>query len=81
MIPELNGTRENVFYDKNIGFRLFLNREYEDYPLHWHTAAEIIMPLENTYTVIVDETQLNLQPFDIIYLPPGELHELHARLD
>lgn len=78
MIEILNGTRETVSYDENLGVRLFLNDEAEDYPVHWHTAVEVIMPLVNCYTVVVNETKYVLNPGDIIILPSGELHQLFA---
>lgn len=78
MIEILNGIRETVSYHDNLGVRLFLNQEAEDYPVHWHTAVEIIMPLVNHYTVVVNETKYLLQPDDIIILPSGELHQLFA---
>ena len=48
MQPELNGIFEKVNFTGDSFIRLYQNREYEDYPVHWHTAAEIIMPIENT---------------------------------
>jgi AraC-type DNA-binding domain-containing proteins len=78
MIPILNGAKETVSYGEHIGMRLYLNKEVENYPIHWHTAVEVIMPLENIYTVIVDETKHVLYPNDILVLPPGELHEIFA---
>jgi AraC-like DNA-binding protein len=74
----LNGTKETVSYPGNFGIRLYLNHEAENYPVHWHTAAEIIMPLDNTYTVIVDGASYVLHPGAILVLPPGELHEIIA---
>ena len=78
MIESLNGTRETVFYEKNIGMRLYRNVEDESYPIHWHTATEIIMPVVNHYTVEVGGKRYHLNPYDIIVLPSGELHELFA---
>lgn len=78
MIEGLQGTRETVSYHDNFGFRLFINKEAEDYPLHWHTAVEIIMPLDNFYTVLVNERKYELGPEDIIILPSGELHQVFA---
>ncbi|WP_168119620.1 helix-turn-helix domain-containing protein [Paenibacillus sp. HB172176] len=78
MIEILNGTKETVSYHHHFGIRLYLNVQVEDYPVHWHTAAEIIMPLENIYTVTVNDTAYVLQPGDILVLPPGELHEIIA---
>lgn len=78
MIEILNGTRETVSYDKNIGIRLYRNVESEDYPIHWHTATEVIMPINNIYTVVINNEKHILNPGDIILLPSGELHELFS---
>lgn len=78
MIEILNGTKETVSYHEHFGIRLYLNREAEDYPVHWHTAAEIIMPLENIYTAVVDDTTYVLEPGHMLVLPSGELHQLFA---
>lgn len=78
MIEILNGTRETVSFSENIGMRLYLNQEAEDYPIHWHTAAEIIMPIENGYKVVVNDIIYELNQGDIIVLPSGELHQLYA---
>lgn len=78
MIPALDGIRETVAFRDGFGIRLYLNSENESYPLHWHTAAEVIMPLDNIYTVNVDDRMHVLSPGDILIIPPGELHELVA---
>ncbi len=78
MQPELNGVFEKVNFTNNSSIRLHINREYEDYPIHWHSATEIIMPIENTYSVTMNKTQYSLKEGDILIIPPGELHELYA---
>ncbi|MGN6714565.1 AraC family transcriptional regulator [Anaerocolumna jejuensis] len=78
MIEKLTGTRETVFHPDNLRVRLYMNVEYEDYPIHWHTDTEIIMPVNNIYTVIIDKKKYVLNPFDIIMIPSGEIHELYA---
>ncbi|MEF2967345.1 AraC family transcriptional regulator [Paenibacillus sp. M1] len=78
MIEILDGAKETVSFREHFGIRLYLNKETEDYPVHWHTAAEIIMPLENIYTAVVDDTKYVLDPGDILVIPSGELHQLFA---
>ncbi len=78
MIETLNGAKETVSYREHFGIRIYLNKEVEDYPIHWHTAAEIIMPIENIYTVIIDGMKHVLHPGDILVIPSGELHQLFA---
>lgn len=76
MIEILNGTHETVNYDSYHGIRLYHNTKFEDYPLHWHTALEIIMPIKNKYTVIIDDEPHTFGEGDIWIIPPGTLHEL-----
>ncbi|MGN1084780.1 MAG: helix-turn-helix domain-containing protein [Lachnospiraceae bacterium] len=75
----ITGTYEKVNYtqDDSSTF-LWINREYADFPLHWHSTAEIIMPLENGYSVTMNKTTYQLKEKDILIIPPGELHELTA---
>ncbi len=78
MIEEINGIREVVNYNDNLKLKIYLNKENEDYPIHWHTATEVIMPLENTYTASINETKYVLAPYDILVIPPGEIHSIQA---
>ena len=55
MIEILEGTHETVRYGNNSGVKMYHNTDYEDYPEHWHTSIEIIMPLAEDYTVTVGE--------------------------
>ena len=58
--------------------RLYQNREADDYPPHWHSAIEMIMPVENTYTLLVGETAYPLAPGEIFIVPAGVVHEIFA---
>ncbi len=78
MIEILNGIHETVDYHGDFKIRIFQNKECEDYPLHWHTDAEIIMPIENSYKVAVDEKTYELDARDMIIIPSGELHRMYA---
>ncbi|MGB8450831.1 MAG: helix-turn-helix domain-containing protein [Anaerocolumna sp.] len=78
MIEILDGVHEIVDYHGDFKIRIYPNREYEDYPQHWHTDTEIIMPVENNYKVIINGMTYNLDTEDIIIIPPGELHQLYA---
>ncbi|MCQ2422910.1 MAG: AraC family transcriptional regulator [Lachnospiraceae bacterium] len=78
MARELDGTFEKVAYEDNNLVLMYINRQSEDYNTHWHTAAEIIMPLENGYQVSINNKQYDLREHDILFIPPGELHALIA---
>lgn len=76
MIEILNGIQETVRYDSYSGIRLYHNKVAEDYPLHWHTAVEIIMPIHNIYTIVIDGISHTIDEGDIWITPPGTLHQL-----
>lgn len=78
MIEILNGIHETVSFSHNSGIRLYYNEQAEDYPIHWHTAIEIILPLENTYLAKVNDLSFTLEEGDILFIFSGELHSLFA---
>lgn len=78
MIQHLNGEYETVEYGSNGFIMLYDNVEYEDYPMHWHNAIEIIMPLINSFTVTAGGQTYSLKERDVIIIPPGELHSMRA---
>jgi AraC-like DNA-binding protein len=77
----LDGIYEKVDYQNNSSILLHNNKEVDNYSPHWHTAVEIIMPINNFYTVEIGRTTYLLQEGDILIIPPGELHELIAPKD
>lgn len=78
MIEILEGTHETINYGNPLGLRLFHNVDYEDYPEHWHTAIEIIMPISEGYNVIIGSKKYCLKEGDILIINPGVLHGLEA---
>jgi len=78
MIEHLQGIHETVYYKANTNIRLHDNTVLEDYPAHWHTPLEIIMPIVGDYTVTVGNTVHKLNVSDIMFICPGVIHELKA---
>lgn len=78
MIEMLNGLRETIFCRDIEGIKVYHNDEYEDYPMHWHMALEIIMPIKNIYTLIINGNKIVVNEGDFLIIPPGELHEIIA---
>lgn len=78
MIESLNGIFKTINYKQSTSIKLYDNDEYEDYPAHWHTNPEIIMPTENIYTVECYNQIITLQEGDIILICPGCIHTLYA---
>lgn len=78
MIESLNGIFETINYKQSTSIKLYDNDEYEDYPAHWHTNPEIIMPTENIYTVECYNQIITLREGDIVLICPGCIHTLYA---
>ncbi len=73
----IDGTHEKTHSsDDNSATVLWINQEPGYFSLHWHSTLEIVMPLENTCSVSMNQTVQELQEGDILVIPPGELHEL-----
>lgn len=69
---------EEVAFQNNSTILIWQNVINKSYPLHWHAAMEIIIPIENGYSVTTPTDSYCLQTEDIIILPPGEIHALEA---
>lgn len=78
MIESLNGIFETINYKQRTSIKLYDNDEYEDYPAHWRTNPEIIMPTENIYTVECYNQIITLWEGDIVLICPGCIHTLYA---
>ena len=74
----VDGIYEKVDYQNNTSILLHINDEADNYSVHWHTAIELIMPIENIYTINIGKTTYVLREGEILIIPPGELHELIA---
>ncbi len=78
MIKHLSGDYETVEYDDKKYVLLYDNTDNEAYPVHWHSALEIIMALKNTYIVNVGGVDYHIHENDVLIIPPGELHSMPA---
>lgn len=78
-VRSLNGSRENVDFVPESHLRIWLNNQTEIYENHYHNAMEIIVCVENQYTVISNNCTYLLDPGDILIIPPLLLHELEGR--
>lgn len=78
MIESIQGKHETVSFKEHRGFKLYLNNEFEDYPDHWHTPVEIILPLQNGYRIVCGATVYDLVEGDILIITPGTIHRIYA---
>lgn len=80
MIKILNGVRETVSYDVSKTLKLFYNNEYEEYPFHWHTPVEVIMPIKQPYHIeLPSDVHYHMKEQDILFIRPGVLHKIYAQ--
>ncbi|MBR1523787.1 MAG: helix-turn-helix transcriptional regulator [Lachnospiraceae bacterium] len=78
MIESLNGYHETVNFRDRPLFRLYHNIEADDYPPHWHSNLELIMPLKSWYRIEMNDREYMLNEGDIILIASGAIHQLHA---
>ena len=78
MIKILNGIHETVSFDEDSPLMLYDNTDFEEYPTHWHTPVEIVMPLVNGYDIECNDISFHLRVGDIIIIAPGVLHKIYA---
>jgi len=71
-------SHELVGYKNNTTVRIWYNHQTIGYSSHWHTALEIILPVENHYDVIARQQSYHLLPGELLVIPPGEMHTLIA---
>ena len=82
MIAHLDGDYETVDYQESRCCLIYDNSENEEYPIHWHNALEIIMPLTGGYDVICGTEEnhkaYHIGELELLMIPPGTLHNLKA---
>lgn len=78
VIKYLSGDYETVDYDEKKYVLLHDNYDNEAYPVHWHSAVELLMPLKNHYIVNVGGIDYRIEENEVLIVPPGELHSMPA---
>lgn len=78
MIEILEGIRETANFKEGMHLCVYNNDEVEDYPPHWHTPIEIIMPIDSTYRAICDNVEYLIEPDQILLINSGVIHSLFA---
>lgn len=69
---------EAVKFKTGSHVKLFINTETDSYAAHWHNPMEIIVPLENGYSVACGNVYRELNQGDIALVAPGAVHALEA---
>ena len=61
MIHKLSGIYETVDFREDEQICLYYNDEYENYPPHWHSSFEVLMPIVNGYRVLCGGKEYHLR--------------------
>ncbi|MBQ7774351.1 MAG: helix-turn-helix transcriptional regulator [Lachnospiraceae bacterium] len=75
---QVRNEQETVDFHNASTMRIWYNEQSDNYRQHWHTAVEIIMPVENYYDAKINDTFFHIMPGEVLVIPPGEIHELKA---
>lgn len=70
--------QEYVEYHGEDAVRIWYNDHSTNYDSHWHSALEIIVPMENWYDATIDDRDYHVLPSEILIIPSGALHSLRA---
>ena len=68
MIHKLSGIHETVDFREDEQVCLYYNDEYENYPPHWHTSFEVLMPIVNGYKALCGGKEYNLREGDVCFM-------------
>ncbi|PXV95859.1 AraC-like DNA-binding protein [Lachnotalea glycerini] len=74
----VEGDYEIIKYQNDTIIRIWYNEQNQNFKPHWHTALEVIIPVENYYEVIASSTTYHILPGEILIIPSGETHQLIA---
>ena len=77
-VRSISGNLESVEFQPNSSLQLWYNNTMLSYDPHWHSACELIVPMEGNYLVTVSGQTFDLAPGDIFLIPGGEPHSLKA---
>lgn len=62
----------------NTSLRFWLNNLTKSFDTHWHTYVELLVPIEGTYDIVINNIEYTLQEGDIMIIPSGVLHSIQT---
>ena len=71
------GDHEFVTYPENTSIRIWHSNIPDDYESHFHSAVEVIMPLQGAVEVSVEGQDFHVGMNEVIIIPSGCHHALH----
>lgn len=74
----VDGLHEKDIFLEKLPFRLVANSHMDFvYPIHWHSAVEIILIEKNDFNVTVNNSNYQLNENDILFIAGGDTHEFN----
>jgi AraC-like DNA-binding protein len=75
----VNGLHEENICPENYPFNILLNIfDNFAFPVHWHHAIEFIYPIDNGYTVNVNDHDYVMNEKDIMIIAGGDIHSFNT---
>lgn len=71
------GDHEFVTYPANTSIRIWHSRTADDYEPHFHSAVEVLIPLEGEVVSCVNEETYHIRSGEVLIIPAGCTHDLH----
>lgn len=65
---------ESLAFLKNAPLRFWYNTQTRGYDTHCHSALEIVTPVDQEFTMVVNNITYTINPGDIFLIPSGILH-------
>lgn len=72
----LQGTHEYISYLEHSSVRVWSSAVPAYFPMHEHSAVEIIMPDRGTPVCRTEDAEFRIQPGEVLILPSGCMHDL-----
>lgn len=73
-----NGVYEDLKFAEGCYINVSIMDSSSTFPLHWHLATEIVMPLEGFLEIELNNKSYTLKEHDLLFISSGELHELKS---
>lgn len=75
---KLDGSEESIDFLPDHKYRIWFNNLVVDFDTHKHTALEIVLCNDNSYTVVFGDQTVKMHEGDILFIPPNVLHRIEA---
>lgn len=74
----LNERHEIINFESHIPLKVFIHK-LGSVPKHWHTSLELLMVLEGSIDITVNNVTYTLKEEDIILINSNHIHEIHSQ--